>query len=299
LEQQEKPEIDPSTLYNYRIVNIISVAVLVISSLLTVVISHATLYYLARSPFYYLLLGLVMLLIDGFIIVMALRLRNKIAMRNALKKRGKGFFVIPVYRDFLSDLSSTRSALNLSSANRSQSPFVRPESPKEVTASNGVNAQLKLQKQDYEVISNKRVMGSQALLILFYLQFVVEVALAYLYRHLEENKNKITIAIILVHPLISFGFKKVAERLNEKLKLSMDIYISFVNWLVLGIFSKITYLFIEGFALIIGTIVVKLIYKVVIYVFIKKEAEAWSNKNLMNLGNMVLREQTMKKKKNS
>jgi len=296
LEEAERPKPKLSELYKYRTVNMISAGVLIVSSLTCSLISYGTLHHLAKSPFYYLLLGFIILIIDGLLITLALRIRNKIAMKNALKKRGKGFFVIPVYRDFMQDLSSTRSALNLSASNRSHNPLTKPEVTKD-TMTTGRNNQLKLQKQDYEVISNERIIASQGLFILFYLQFVSEVGFAYLYRHLQQIDNKISILVILVHPIISFAFRKAAEYLNFKAKLSMEIYITFVNWLIVGIFSKITFLFIEGIGLIAETIAVKLIYKGVIYVFIKKEAEAWNKKNLLNLGNIVLREQTFKAQK--
>ena len=214
----------------------------------------------------FLLKNIIVLLFNLCISSPCLNIKYAHEAKEARKKKQKGFFVVRVYKNFIDDLSKAQADFDIYS--NSLTPKT-PECSEHIEAqrsSKVLQPDLQISKQEYEVITFKKIIGSQLVLILFYGQFILVAELSHLYTFLHNKKSLLVLPIIGSYPFAAYIFKAIGEYANNRVGLGLRIQVFYTNIMILCILPRIVYFATKEIEFIFFLIVAKILYKSIVYI---------------------------------
>jgi len=213
--------------------------------------------------------------------------KNHFNKKKAKKTKRQGFFFIPVYKDFLTDLYSARATLhdratlpNHTDTEKNPTLTINFNTKRgDVVKEEGID---KYQPRQYfQIVTTRKVLGSQLLVLVTYLQFLTIIGLVLLYNNVQEDdKIVICVLIMLLFRVIMYVFAKLLDIFNKKLKLHIIIFAYYINTSFSAMFCRAV-LFHATAEKYIGVIVgCKLFYKIMLYGMFGLRIDFWKTNPL-------------------
>jgi len=195
-------------------------------------------------------------------------IRKNAAMKTKVKQtQRQGFFFYPIYKDFLSDIQTTKAILD-------KRPNMPSSTPKILAGEEIIVKEEGIDKyrpvNSFQVVTSSKILGSQLVLLILYVQFISTIYLAKLYDFvLDKDQIGPAVPIILFYPFLMDIFAKSVEKVNEKMQLSLSAYIHFINTAFTAIFYRTTLFHVQHMKYIWLMIGCKAFYKVLLYLILQ------------------------------
>jgi len=188
----------------------------------------------------------------------------------------KGLFPIPVYKNFLNDIRSTRSIFTDPNGPQIQSPTQAPLCLKEQTAPSskdeGVDKFTPL--KPVTIIPLIKIVGANLLLVISYAQFVAIVALVKLYQNILTKDPIYPVFLLFVlSPIATYIFTKTLHTIDRIFALSIDSYAHYLTSPFEAIFYRLALFYVGEMKYIWIMMVCKAFYKIVIYLLLGRQIE--------------------------
>jgi len=226
-------------------------------------------------------------------------LKNNSLQKKALKNQRQGFFFVPVYKDFLSDLYGVRAVLqNKSEAATQNTP--EDEEKKVVINEEGIDKYKP--RRAYEIVTSLKVFGSQLLIVILYLQFITLIGLINKFiDNVEQDKVIPALIILIVYRPIMKIFTKTLEYFNKLIKLDMLVYVHYLNNTFTGMFYQQVLFHVNDMKYVWMMIAWNAVYKILVYIIFGVKIDYWKIDVMEKLKQKILtkRKKTEKKKDNT
>ncbi len=208
-------------------------------------------------------------IIFNSIIICCYFIRKNDNMKAKVKQtQRQGFFFYPIYKDFLSDIQSTKAILD---KKPDLSVLTTPKilaGDEIIVKEEGIDKYRPV--NSFQVVTSSKILGSQLVLLILYVQFISTIYLAKLYDFvLDKDQIGGAVPIILLYPFLMDIFAKSLDTMNEKMQLSLSAYIHFINAAYTAIFYRTTLFHVQHMKYIWLMIGCKAFYKVLLYLILQ------------------------------
>ena len=225
---------------------------------------------------YFVLIQIGILVINAFVFWSIFALKNYIAEKKVDKNQADGFFSVPIYKNFMTDLYSARSILSDRTGVSvvAAAAALSPQEGKSKIKEEGIDKYKP--KFSFEIVTASKIFGSQVLVIFAFLQFLVIVGLLEFYRIFQkEDKFIPTILVFLFYYLVMEIFTKISSIINNRFKLNMIVYAYYLNTALAAIYFRGALVFITEYRYIWAIIGCKAGYKILIQVVFGVKIDFW------------------------
>jgi len=216
--------------------------------------------------------------------------KNHFNKKKAKKTKRQGFFFIPVYKDFLTDLYSARATLHdritlpdrAETINATQTLTINFNDRKETVKEEGID---KYQPKHYfHIVTTTKVLGSQLLVVAAYLQFLTIIGLIELYNEIQDDgKIGAAVIIMLLFRIIMYIFTKLLDIINKRIKLHIIIFAYYINTAFSAMFCRAVLFHAKEEKYISVIIGCKLFYRVFLYGIFGLRIDYWKTDTLKKL----------------
>ena len=225
-------------------------------------------------------------------------IKNNSLKKKARKNQRQGFFFVPVYKDFLTDLYGVRAVLQNKS--EATTPSI-PESDDKKLDIKEEGIDKYKPKRAYEIVTSLKIFGSQLLLIILYLQFITLIGLINRFIDVvEKDQLGAALVILIATPFIMKIFAKILEIANKLIKLDMIVYVYYLNTAFTAMFYQQVLFHIHDMKYVWLMIGWKAAYKFIVYIALGVRIDFWKIDVIAKLKEkLATRKKRAEKKKNA
>lgn len=233
--------------------------------------------HIVMDRLYFVLINAGLLFILAIIFSAYFWIKNRLELKRINGHKTHGYFAVRVYKNFMSDLYSTRGMLSRVDTNLPSPDGSRKELKLSMPKLNEEGIDKYKQRNSFEVVTTLKILGSQLIILIAYIQFIAIMGLIKLYKSIQENQDGYlyTIPLLLAYPVIMYIFAKIVEVVDRKTKVNMLAHGYYLSAAFAAIFYQLVrYYFVDLKSLwvMIGC---KAFYKAVVYILFGVKADFW------------------------
>ncbi len=235
------------------------------------------------SPFLYFAGEVLILIINIAIISCFFYVKNYLQHKKAKKTlKQTGFFFIPVYRDFLADLYSTRSLFNerghlqdrAETLGRAMTNQNSATDRKSLRNDEGIDKYKPLNY--FQIVTNKTILNSQLLVVIVYCQLLAMIGLIELYNYLQDEDHLAgAIILMLFFRIIMSIFTKLLDFVDRKCNIHIQVFTYYLNTAFSAMFCRAVLFHSKQDKYIWVLIGCKAAYRVVVYGLFGLRIDYW------------------------